>query len=86
MEILVETTFAALDCFSSIAYCIVNFIVTCGVKHKTKLNIFFEYFLMFLALFLVTVEFVLGNLKLASCLNVARRKCPGKNPGCKSIQ
>ena len=42
---MVETTFAALDCFSSIAYCIVNFIVTCGVKHKTKLNIFFEYFL-----------------------------------------
>ena len=33
---------------------------------------------MFLALFLVTVEFVLGNLKLASCLNVARQKCPGK--------
>ena len=56
-----------------------------SIKLNVKLNIFFEYFPMFL-LFFVTVEFVLGNLKLASCLNVARQKCPGKNPGCKSIQ
>ena len=41
---------------------------------------------MFFESFLVTVEFVLGNLRLASCLNVAGQKCPGKNPGCKSVQ
>ena len=68
-------------------YCIMYSKFSCiSVKFDVNLNIFFEYFPTFLALFLVTVEFVLGNLKLASCLNVARQKCPGKNPCCKCIQ